>query len=428
MSACQDNTIMNTLRSLSRVLFVTTLAMLASRGLAQTPPADAPYKIVNTAQLMGTGRIDYVSADSENRHLYVPRGNAVLVFNLDTLKPETSIPNLMGGHGVAVDPVSGHAFSSSQPILMWDSKTLQTIKTIIPQGRPDGILFEPLTESVYVFSHGPPNATVINAKDGTIVGTIDLGGAPEQSASDGQGHLYVDLEDKNSIAVVDVKTLKVTATYPLGANGGGPGGLGLDAKNHILFAFCHEPAGAVILSAVDGKILATLPTGNGTDGGGFNPATMEAFSSQRDGTLTIIKENSPTSFAVEQTVQTLPGAKTCTLDTQTNHIVLIATDRPAPPPGGTPGAPGTTPPGAPAPATASATPSPAPAAPPTPPAPAPATVAQMGTNAPPGGPGGPGGEGRPGGPGGQGGPGGFGGRRGGFGGGPAMLHILVVGR
>jgi YVTN family beta-propeller protein len=410
---------MNSFRSLSCVLLVTIIAMLSSRGIAQTTSSDAPYKIVNTAQLMGTGRIDYVSADSVSRRLYVPRGNSVLVFDLDTLKPLTPIPNLMGGHGVAVDPVSGHAFSSSRPVIMWDTKTLQTIKTVTLQGGPDGILFEPLTERIYVLSHEAPNATVLDAKDGSIVGTIDLGGAPEQAASDGQGHLYVDLEDKNSIAVVDVKTLKVTATYPLGANGGGPGGLGLDAKNHILFAFCHEPADAVILSADDGKILDTLPIGNGTDGGGFNPATMEAFSSQRDGTLTIIKENSPTSFAVEQTVQTMMGAKTCTLDTQTNHIVLIATERPPAPP---PGAPGTTPPGAPAPTTASTTPTPAPAAPP-PPAPStPATVAQMGTNAPPG-PGGP--EGRPGGPGG---PGGQGGRRGGYGGGPAMLHILVVGR
>jgi YVTN family beta-propeller protein len=345
----------------------------------------------------------------------------------------------MRGHGVAVDPVSGHAFSSSQPVIMWDSKTLQTIKTVTLQGGPDGILFEPLTERIYVFSHRPPNATVLDGKDGSIVGTIDLGGAPEQAASDGQGHLYVDLEDKNSIAVVDVKTLKVTATYPLGANGGGPGGLGLDAKNHILFAFCHKPATVVILSAVDGKILDTLPIGNGTDGGGFNPATMEAFSSQGDGTLTIIKENSPTSFVVEQTVKTMPRAKTCTLDTKTNHIVLIATERPPPPPA--PPAPpaGTTPPGAPAPATASTPPvPPAGATPPGAPAPttastppAPATPApQTATTAPapgapgPGGPGGP--EGRPGGPGGPG-QGGFGGRRGGFSG-PAMLHILVVGR
>ena len=123
--------------------------------------------------------------------------------------------------------------------------------------------------------------------------------------------------------------MKVSAAYSLGGKGGGPAGLALDAKNKILFAFCRKPATAVILRATDGKIIETLPIGNGTDGGGFNPATMEAFSSQGDGSLTIIKENSPTSFAVEQTVQTLPRAKTCTLDTKTNHIVLIAPDRPA---------------------------------------------------------------------------------------------------
>jgi uncharacterized protein YjiK len=145
--------------------------------------------------------------------------------------------------------------------------------------------------------------------------------------------MYIDLEDKDQIAVVDVKTLKVTAHFDLAGKGGGPGGLGLDAKNHILFAMCHEPATCVVLSAVDGKILATLPIGNGTDGGGFNPATMEAFSSQGDGTLTIIKEKSPTSFEVEQTVQTKPRAKTCTLDTKNNRIILIAVERAAPAPG-----------------------------------------------------------------------------------------------
>jgi DNA-binding beta-propeller fold protein YncE len=215
---------------------------------------------------------------------------------------------------------------------MWDSKTLETIKTIEVQGRPDGILYEPLTERIYVLSHSQPNATVIDGKDGSVVGTIDLGGAPEQAASDGQGHLYVDLEDKDNLAVVDVKTLKVTAHYDLGGKGGGPGGLGLDVKNHILFAMCQDPATCVILNADDGKIIATLPIGKGTDGGGFNPATGEAFSSQRDGTLTIIKENSPTSFEVEQTVQTRPGAKTCTLDTKSNQIFLIALERPATPP------------------------------------------------------------------------------------------------
>jgi DNA-binding beta-propeller fold protein YncE len=109
---------------------------------------------------------------------------------------------------------------------MWDTKTLETIKTIDVQGNPDGILFEPFTERVYVLSHSAPNVTVIDGKDGSVVGTIDLGGSPEQGQSDGQGHVYIDLEDKDSIAVVDANTLKVTATYSLGGKGGGPGGHG----------------------------------------------------------------------------------------------------------------------------------------------------------------------------------------------------------
>jgi hypothetical protein len=149
----------------------------------------------------------------------------------------------------------------------------------------------------------------------------------EQAQSDGQGHVYADIEDQKQIAVIDVKTLKVTAKYDLGEGAGEPGGLGLDAKNHILFAMCANPSVCVVVNADNGKVLATLPIGNGTDSGGFNPNTMEAFSSQRDGTLTIIKENSPTSFAVEQTVQTKPGCKTSSLDTKNNRIVLICTER-----------------------------------------------------------------------------------------------------
>jgi DNA-binding beta-propeller fold protein YncE len=277
---------------------------------------------------MGTGHIDYVYADSANRRLYVPRGNAILVFDLDTLSPAGSIPNLANGHGVTVDSDSSHGFSSSSPVIMWESATLQTVKTISVQGHPDGILFEPLTHRVYVFSHIAPNVTILDPRDGSFVGTLDLGGFPEQAASDGHGHLYVDIENKNKIAVIDVNAMKVSTTYSLGGKGGGPSGLALDAKNKILFAFCRKPAIAVILSAINGKIIKTLPIGNGTDGGVFNPATMEAFSSQGDGSLTIIKEKSPTDFSVEQTVQTLPRAKTCTLDAKTNHIVLIATDRP----------------------------------------------------------------------------------------------------
>jgi DNA-binding beta-propeller fold protein YncE len=179
---------------------------------------------------------------------------------------------------------------------------------------------------------------VINAKDGSVVGTIDLGGAPEQAVTDGKGHLYIDIEDKDNVAAVDAATLKVTAHYDLAGKGGGPAGLAFDVKNHVLFAACRDPHTMVILNADDGKVIDTLPIGNGVDGAVFNPNTMEAFSSQGDGTLTIIKENSPTSFAVEQNVQTMQRAKTLTLDSKTNRILLIAaefTPPPTPPPAGT---------------------------------------------------------------------------------------------
>jgi len=328
----QTNIAMNTKNSVFvSLISLGALGATAESALVQADPATGPYKIVNTAQNVGAGGIDYVFADSDNRRLYVPRGDQVLVFDLDTLRSAGSITNARA-RGVAVDPKSNHGFSSSSPVVMWDTKTLEKIKSIPVEGGPDGILFEPLTERVYVFSHRAPNATVIDGKDGSVVGTIDLGGAPEQAASDGKGRMYVDIEDKDKIAVVDVNTLKVVGQYDLTGKGGGPGGLGLDVKNHVLFAMCHEPPVCVVLDADDGKIITTLPIGNGTDGGGFNPATGEAFSSQRDGTLTIIKETSPTTFEVEQTVQTRQGAKTCTLDTKNNQIVLIALERaPAPP-------------------------------------------------------------------------------------------------
>jgi DNA-binding beta-propeller fold protein YncE len=152
----------------------------------------------------------------------------------------------------------------------------------------------------------------------------------------------VDIEDKDNVAVVDARALKVTAHYDLGGKGGGPAGLALDKKNHVLFATCRKPQTMVVLNADDGRIITSLPIGSGSDGAVFNPATMEAFSSQRDGTLTVVKENSPAEFEVEQTVGTKAGAKTCTLDPKTNQIYLITADRippPAPPAAGTPGAP-----------------------------------------------------------------------------------------
>ena len=296
------------------------------------------HKVVDTVQLMGTGGTDYVFADSDGRRVYVPRGPQTLIFDLDSHKYIGASTNI-GGHGVAIDTASHDGISSSKPLGMFDTQTMQKIKSVDVEGRPDGILFEPLTHTVWVFSHVAPSVTIVEPKDGTVLGTIDVGGAMEQAQSDGQGKLYVDVEDQKKIAVIDVKERKVLTKYDLGEKAGRPGGLGLDAKNHILFAMCGEPDVCVVVNAENGKVLATLPIGHGTDGGGFNPNTMEAFSAQRDGTLTIIKENSPTSFEVAQTVQTKAGARTSSLDLKKDQIVLITLERPRNP-DGTPAAGG----------------------------------------------------------------------------------------
>ena len=311
------------------------ILMMAAGGVAQQAASAGPYKVLKTAKVGGDGGFDYVYADDAGRRLYIPRtgqtGARITVFDLDTLASVGTIANA-NARGAAVDPKSGHGFGSSKPVVMWDTKTLATIKTIDVDGGPDGILFDPFNARVYVFSHRAPNATVINAADGSIAGTMDLGGAPEQAVTDGNGHIYVDIEDKDNIAVVDGKTMTVIAHYDLAGKCGGPGGLAFDVKNHILFAACHEPQVMAILSSVDGKFITSLPIGNGVDGAVFNPDTMEAFSSQRDGTLTVIKENSPTSFVVEQTVQTMQSAKTLTLDGKTGHILLIGAEFTPPPP------------------------------------------------------------------------------------------------
>ena len=323
------------------LLFATTIATFACIGTAQQAPTAGPYKVLKTAKVGGEGGFDYVYADAAGRRLYIPRSGAgarVTVFNLDTLEPAGEIPNA-NAHGAAVDPKSNHGFATSKPVVMWDTRTLATIKTIDVQGNPDGILFDPFNQRVYVLSHSAPHATVIDAVEGTVVGTIDLGGAPEQAVTDGKGHIYVDIEDKANVAAIDAKTMTVTAHYDLGDKGGTPAGLAFDVKNRVLFVACRTPAPGtlVMLNADDGKIIGSVPLAGGSDGAVFNPATMEAFSSAGNGTLTVVKENGPASFAVEQIVQTMPSAKTLTLDSQTDHILVIGaetTPPPTPPPAG----------------------------------------------------------------------------------------------
>ena len=328
----------------SKLVTLATAAFLLAYASAAHAQGSGPYKVLKIQLVGGDGGFDYVTADSEDRTLYVARSGPsghIGVFNLDTLVQVGDIPDT-SAHGGAVDATTGHGFATSKPVTMFDSHTFAILKKIDVQGNPDGYLNDAYNHRFYVLSHSEPNITVLDDKDGSILGTIDIGGAPEEGATDGNGKIYVDIVDKAAIAVIDANTMKMIGKYDISSKGGGCAGLALDARNSILFASCREKNNMVILSATDGHIITDLPIGVGSDGATFNPATMEAFSSQGDGTLTVVKEDSPTSFSVEQTVPTPARAKVLTLDTKTNQILTITAEygpvpsapaQPAPPPG-----------------------------------------------------------------------------------------------
>jgi hypothetical protein len=321
-------------------LSIATAVVLAFASVATAQQPSDPYKVLKTAKAGGDGGYDYIFADSKARRLYIPRGGEsgqLTIFNLDTLEPAGAIPNVSSG-GATVDPKSHHGFSTTKPVTMWDAKTLKIIKTIDVDGRPDGILTDPYNSRVWVLSHQPPHATIIDAASGAVVKTLDLGGAPEQAVSDGRGTMYINITDKANIAVVDSKNLTVTAHYDVSSKGTGGSGLALDAKNHILFAYYRQPTPVVIIvNAKTGDIITTLPTGMGVDTVTFNPSTQEAISAEFAGSMTFIKENTPTSFTVEQTLQTMVGAKTLALDTKTGHLLTMAAEYGPPAPDAKPG-------------------------------------------------------------------------------------------
>jgi DNA-binding beta-propeller fold protein YncE len=308
-------------------LLLAALALLPLTGLVRAQDS-GPYKVLKIQIVGGDGGFDYVTADPDRRTLYVARSGPaghIGVYNLDTL---AAVGDLAGvsAHGAAVDTATGHGFATSKPITMFDAKTFAILKKIDVDGNPDGYLNDAYNHRFYVLSHSAPNITVLDDKDGSILGTVDIGGAPEQAASDGHGRIYVDIEDKSAIAVIDARTMKMVGRYDLSSRGAGCAGLALDAQHGILFAACREKNNMVILSAADGHLITDLPTGLGCDGMVFNAATMEAISSQGDGTLTVVKEDSPTSFRVEQTVATPARAKTVTLDPKTNQLYLITAE------------------------------------------------------------------------------------------------------
>ena len=305
--------------------------LIAALLLALSHPAyaDGPYHILRTVAAGGEGGFDYIVADAQGRRLYIARSGKenprLLAYDLDSLKQVGELAGI-SAHGAVVDPSNHHGFASSKPLTMFDSTNTTTLKSIAVDGNPDGLTLDAGAHRVYVLSHSAPNITAINTADGSIAGTVNLDAAVEETASDGKGHLYVALEDKDSVGVVDAKTMTVTTRYPLSGQGGTPAGLALDPKTRVLFVACRNPAVMVMMNADTGAILTTLPIGMQNDGVLFNPATNEALAATGDGHLTVIKEDGPKKFSVEQTLTTIPGARTIALDRKTNRIFLMTAD------------------------------------------------------------------------------------------------------
>lgn len=284
--------------------------------------AQSGYRIVNKIHLPGDGGWDYLSVDESTGRIFVSHGMVVNVVDEKDGKLLGTIPDTKGVHGIAIAPDLNKAFISNgrdSSVTIVDLKSLAFIAKVNVTGRnPDAILYDPFSHKVFVFNGQTSNATVIDGASGKVVATIKLAGKPEFSVTDGKGNVYVNIEDKSEISCINSATLKVEKTFGI-APGEEPTGLALDNENNILFAVCSNKM-MVIADALSGKVITTLPTGSGTDGAAFDPALKRAYSSNGEGTLTVVQEVSRNEFKVLENVSTQPGARTIALDPKTHHL------------------------------------------------------------------------------------------------------------
>lgn len=290
------------------------------------------YHLTGSIPLPGTGGWDYSQADSDNRRLYVSHGNVVDVLDLDSEKVVGHIPKTNGVHGIAIANDLGRGFISAgrdNQIIIFDLKTLAVIGTAKTGKNPDGILYEPVTHRVFAFNGGSENATVVEGKDGKVAGTIALGGKPEFPTADGQGDIYVNIEDKNEIVHLDAKAMSVKAHWSI-APAQSPSGMAIDTEAHRLFSVCDGKV-MVVVNYETGKVVAKVPIGDGPDAAAYDPGTHTAFSSNgEDGTLTVVKVDAHDKYT-PTSVQTKKGARTMALDTKTHKVYLPTADFGPPP-------------------------------------------------------------------------------------------------
>jgi len=286
--------------------------------------AQKQYKLVNTVKLGGEGGWDYLTYEEGANRLFITRGTHVMVVDTTSLKQVADIPDLSGIHGVALVPAMNKGFISNggdDSVTVFDLKTLKVTDKIKVGTRPDAILYEPFSKHVFTFNARSQDSTVIDAASGKVVATIPLGGKPEFPASDGKGKVFVNIEDKSELAVIDVKSNTATAHWPLkGCEE--PSALAFDVAHGRLFSGCGNKIMAVT-DAASGKVITTVPIGGGVDAGRFNPKTQEIFMSCGDGTLPVIHEDSPDKYAVKQTVATARGARTMALDADSSTVYLV---------------------------------------------------------------------------------------------------------
>ena len=298
--------------------------------------APTGYHVTGEIKIGGEGGWDYLTVDSAARRLYVSHASHVVVVDLDANKVVGDIPDTPGVHGFAIAADLGRGFSSNgreNKVSIVDLKTLKLIQKVDTGENPDAILYEPARHEVYAMNGRGKSATVIDAQSGKVVATIPLEGKPESGQADSKaGKVYVNMEDLNAIKVIDTATHKVTATWPI-APGEAATGMAIDADQHRLFIGCDNKLMLMIDSA-SGKMVYSVPVGEGVDSTWFDPATKLAFTSNGEsGTVTVAREESPALLKVVQTLKTVRGARTMAVDPATHTIYLSATDYEPQPPG-----------------------------------------------------------------------------------------------
>jgi YVTN family beta-propeller protein len=326
-----------------------SLSVLLALALTSAMPALAitkadKYHVVKKIVLGGEGGWDYLTLDSSARRLYISRATRVMVLDADTGAVVGEIPDTPGVHGIAIASDLGRGFTSNgrgNTVTIFDLTNLKALGQVKVGKNPDAIIYDSASKRIFAFNGGSSDVTAIDAASGTVDGTIPLGGKPEFAAADGNGKVYVNLEDKSSVVCLDSKKLAVAATWPL-APCEEPSGMAMDAKSRRLFVGCSNQMMAVV-DADNGHVVKTLPIGKGVDANDFDPETKLAFSSNGDGTLTVVREDSSDKFTVLENAPTQKGARTMALDRKTHRVFLVTAEF-GPPPAATPERPRPRPP------------------------------------------------------------------------------------